>query len=212
MARHRIFRQTSESLATLLEDGVKEIVGRSIQVVTGPPLREKFTRLPALGVYLYRVGVRKRRREDVGTQVLRIDAQGRIESWFQDPSTLMDLDFLITAWADEDAEQQELLGAAMQVLMNNPVLENDTLEGDSFDPETRIPITPVEELSVEFLMSLWRGFGEHLRPAMGYTSRIRMESPRRLRVARSVEDVEMGIQWSPQRGKRRATTAPASGA
>ncbi|MEZ4469800.1 MAG: DUF4255 domain-containing protein [bacterium] len=211
MARHRIFRQTSETIATLLEDGVKEIVGRSIQVVSGPPLREKFTRMPALGVYLYRVGVRKKRREETPTQVLRIDARGRVETWYQDPSVLMDLDYMITAWADEDAEQQELLGTAMQVLMNHPVLEGDMLEGDAFDPETASRCGRSRRLSVEFLMSLWRGFGEHLRPAVGYTCRVRMESPRRLKVARSVEDVEMGVNWSPERGTRRATTAPGSG-
>ena len=211
LAQHRIFRQTSESLATALEDGVKAILGRSLQVVTGPPLREKFTRMPALGVYLYRVNVRPRRREDLPTLVCQIDESGVVREFYQDPPLRIGLDYLVSAWADEDAEQQELLGTAMQVLMNHPVLEGDLLEGDAFDPETRIPMRPVEELSVEFLMSLWRGFGEHLRPAVGYTCRVRMESPRRLKVARSVEDVEMGVNWSPERGTRRATTATGSG-
>lgn len=202
MAKHRIFRQTSESLATLLEDGVKEIVGRSILVVTGPPLREKFTRMPALGVYLYRVGVRKKRREELPTEIHRIDATGTITKWWQDPSTLMDLDYLITAWADEDAEQQELLGAAMRVLLANPVMEGDSLEGDAFDPDHRIPVRPVEELSVEFLMSLWRGFGEHLRPAMGYTCRVRLESPRRIGLARRIDEATLGVKWAPERSKR----------
>jgi hypothetical protein len=207
LAKHRIFRQTSESLATLLEDGIKDVVGRSILVVTGPPLREKFTRMPALGVYLYRVGHRKKRREEMPTEVHRIDAKGEITKWSQDPSVLMDLDYLLTAWADEDAEQQELLGAAMRVLLANPVLEGDSLEGDAFDPDSRVPIRPVEELSVEFLMSLWRGFGEHLRPAMGYTCRVRLESPRRQGLARRIDDATLGVRWAPERSKRSAQDA-----
>jgi hypothetical protein len=205
LAKHRIFRHTSESLATLLEDGVKDVVGRSILVVTGPPLREKFTRMPALGVYLYRVGFRKKLREESATEFHRIDAKGTITKWHQDPSVLMDLDYLVTAWADEDAEQQELLGAAMRVLLANPVMEGDSLEGDAFDPDTRIPIRPVEELSVEFLMSLWRGFGEHLRPAMGYTCRVRLESPRRTGLARRIDDANVGVKWAPD--KRRPEEA-----
>ncbi len=187
MSQHRIFRQVSESVATLLEDGVREMLGQSIEVVTGPPLREKFTRTPALGVYLYRVYVRPRRREETETLVSRIEANGDIEEFYQDPAMRMGLDYLITAWADEDAEQQELLGAAMRTLLNTPVLEGDHLEGDAFDPEERIPLRPVEDLSVEFLMSMWRGFGEHLRPAIGYNCRLKLQSPRRSDSLRRVE-------------------------
>ncbi|MCB9527951.1 MAG: DUF4255 domain-containing protein [bacterium] len=187
MAQHRIFRQTSESIATLLEDGAREILGRSILVVTGPPLREKFTRTPALGVYLYRVWVHPRRREDLETFVTRIEADGTIREYFQDPEMRTNLDYLITAWADEDAEQQELLGAAMRILLNTPVLEGDALEGDAFDPEERVPLRPVEDMSAEFLMSMWRGFGEHLRPAIGYTCRLKLESPRRSTDLRRVD-------------------------
>ncbi len=193
MSQHRIFRQTSEALATVLEDGVREILGRSIQVVTGPPLREKFTRMPALGVYLYRVSVRHRRREDMPTLVVSIDSDGEMHEYFQDAAMLMSLDYLISAWADEDAEQQELLGAAMRALMNTPVLGPEHLDGDAFDPEEVIPLRPVEELSVEFLMSLWRGFGEHLRPAVGYTARLRLESPRRTPDMRPVDRIRMDL-------------------
>jgi hypothetical protein len=67
----------------------------------------------------------------------------------------------------------------MYALQMHPVLEGAQLEGDAFDPDDRVPVRPIEELSVEFLMSLWRGFGEHLRPAAAYRCRMRMSSPRR---------------------------------
>ena len=194
MAQHRIFRQVSESLADALEDGVKEIVGRSIQVVTGPPLREKFTRMPALGVYLYRVQVKQRRREDMPALVTRISPAGLITDFYEDPPLRLGLDYLVSAWADEDAEQQELLGAAMRCMLKTPVLEGDLLEGDAFDPETRIPVRPIEDLSVEFLMSLWRGFGEHLRPAVGYEARLKLASPRRSDDLRRVTARDIGVE------------------
>ena len=193
MAQHRIFRQTSESIATLLEDGARELLGRSILVVTGPPLREKFTRTPALGVYLYRTWVHPRRREDLPTFVTRIEPDGAIHEFYQDPALRVSLDYLITAWADEDAEQQELLGAAMRILLQTPVLEGEMLEGDAFDPDERIPLRPVEDLSAEFLMSMWRGFGEHLRPAIGYTCRLKLESPRRSDDLRRTEHKEIRV-------------------
>ncbi len=174
---------------------MRDIVGRGIQVVTGPPLREKFTRLPALGVYLYRVAFRTRRREEVPTLVCTTKPGEPVREYFQDPAVLVNLDYLISSWADEDAEQQELLGAAMRALLDHPVLEGDALDGDAFDPEERIPLRPVEDLSVEFLMSMWRGFGEHLRPAVGYTARLRLESPRRSSDLRPVDDhsLEIGL-------------------
>lgn len=179
MTQHRILRQTSESLSTALEDGVRALLGRTIQVVTGPPLREKFTRLPALGLYLYRVAVLTERRELVPTLVSRIDATGDIREFYQDPPVPLGLDYLVSAWADEDAEQQELLGAAMRALLGTPVLEGSLLEGDAFDPDERISVRPVEDVSVEFLMSLWRGFGEQLRPSVAYRCRLMLHSPRR---------------------------------
>lgn len=193
MAQHRVFRQTSESIATLLEDGARALLGRSILVVTGPPLREKFTRTPALGVYLYRIWVRPRRREDLPTFITRIDEDGTISEFYQDPPLRVSVDYLITAWADEDAEQQELLGAAMRILLQTPVLEGELLEGDAFDPDERIPLRPVEDLSAEFLMSMWRGFGEHLRPAIGYTCRMKLESPRRSEDLRRVDEEEIRV-------------------
>lgn len=197
--QYRVIRQTSESLAEVLEEGVKALIGRKIEVITGPPLREKFTRTPALGVYLYRVAVRPRRREEMPYLVVRSEADGTIREFYQDPPMLVNLDYMLTAWADEEAEQQELLGAAMRVLLDNPVLEGDRLEGDAFDPEERIPVRPVEELSAEFLMSMWRGFGEHLRPAAGYTCRLRIESPRRSTDLRRVEGRQLGFIQEQQR-------------
>lgn len=179
MTQHRIFRHTSETLSTALEDGVRVVLGRTIQVVTGPPLREKFTRLPALGLYLYRVAVLPDRRETMPTLVCRIDDAGDIREFYQDPTLPLGLDYLVSAWADEDAEQQELLGAAMRALLGTPVLEGLLLEGDAFDPDERVPVRPVEDLSVEFLMSLWRGFGEQLRPSVAYRCRVALQSPRR---------------------------------
>ena len=158
---------------------MRAVLGRTIQVVTGPPLREKFTRLPALGLYLYRVAVLAERRETVPTLVCRVDATGDIREYFQDPALPLGLDYLVSAWADEDAEQQELLGAAMRALLGTPVLEGAMLEGDAFDPDERVSVRPVEDVSVEFLMSLWRGFGEQLRPSIGYRCRLALQSPRR---------------------------------
>lgn len=173
---------------------MRDLLSRSIQVITGPPLREKFTRTPALGVYLYRVMVHPRRREDIPTFVTHINAEGEIVEFYEDPALRVNLDYLVTAWADEDAEQQELLGAAMRVFLATPSIEGELLEGDSFDPDERIPIRPVEDLSVEFLMSLWRGFGEHLRPAVGYTCRLRLHSPRRSKNLRRVVTRDIGVE------------------
>lgn len=179
LSQHRILRQTTEVLSETLESGVEQVLGRTIQVVTGPPLREKFTRLPALGLYLYRVAVLQERREANPTLVSRIDADGQVREFYQDPPLPLGLDFLVSAWADEDAEQQELLGAAMRAVLGTPALEGALLEGDAFDPDERIPVRPIEDLSVEFLMSLWRGFGEQLRPSVAYRCRVALASPRR---------------------------------
>ncbi len=127
--------------------------------------------------------------------VVTVEPGGSVREFYQDPPVLVNLDYLISSWADEDAEQQELLGAAMRALMAHPILEGEVLDGDAFDPEERIPLRPVEELSVEFLMSMWRGFGEHLRPAVGYTARLRLESPRRTPDIHPVDErrLEVGL-------------------
>ena len=178
MTQHRIVRQTSETFSTVLEDGVRALLERTIPVVTGPPLREKFTRLPALGVYLYRVAILPERREELPALISTIDPDGNIREYYQDPGMRLGLDYLVSAWADDDPEQQELLGAAMRALLGTPVLERDALDGDAFDPDERIPVRALEDVSVEFLMSLWRGFGEHLRPSAASRCRVRLHSPR----------------------------------
>ena len=128
-----------------------------------------------------------------------VDSAGA--SRLSNPPLALDLHYLVTAYGSADFEAEILLGYAMQVLHEHPVLDRRAIR-DSFavapvtgailppalqtltaaelaDQVEQIKLVP-EGLSTEELSNLWAAFGAKYRPSAGYLASVVLIEGRRV--------------------------------
>ena len=116
------------------------------------------------------------------------------------PPLALDLHYLLTAYGSADFEAEILLGYAMQVMHENPVLDRRTIRSsfavvpvtgailppalqtlvaaELADQVEQIKLVP-EGLSTEELSNLWAAFGAKYRPSAGYLASVVLIEGRR---------------------------------
>jgi hypothetical protein len=116
------------------------------------------------------------------------------------PPLALDLHYLLTAYGVADFEAEILLGYAMQVMHENPVLDRQAIRdslspgpvgggilppalqtltaGELADQVEQIKITP-QELSSEEISKLWSAFGAKYRPTAAYQASVVLIEGRR---------------------------------
>lgn len=146
------------------------------------------------------------------------------------PPLALDLHYLLTAYGAEDFHAEILLGYAMQLLHEMPVLTRPAIRrslnpaveiaGDDLPPNSRflatsnladqveqIKVMP-EYLSTEDVTKLWSAFQTHYRPTVGYqVSVVLIESDRPARPALPV--LERALHVVPLRHPQISAVEPA---
>lgn len=122
---------------------------------------------PALSIYLYRADFNKTMRASwsaVGSQ----DGQGHL---------VLDLHFLLTAWADNAEFEHRIIGRAMQVLETTPILSGPLLEGSANWAPTESVQLVLEEISTEAVMRTFDSLPTDYRLSIPYIARmVRIDS------------------------------------
>ena len=123
---------------------------------------------PALSIYLYRADFNKTMRASwsaVGSQ----DGLGHL---------VLDLHFLLTAWADNAEFEHRIIGRAAQVLETTPVLSGMLLDpSGSFAPSETVSLV-LEEISTEAVMRTFDSLPTDYRLSIPYIARmVRIDSP-----------------------------------
>lgn len=103
------------------------------------------------------------------------------------PSLALDLHYLLTAYGPDDADStatsHRVLGAAMSVLHDHPLLAADELrdaltDSDVHEQVERLRISPVP-LSIDDLSRLWGGFATQYRLSVAYLATVVLIDSRR---------------------------------
>jgi len=121
-----------------------------------------------ISLYLYRVAINGARRN----RPPRLDPLGRRYR----PSLPLDLYYLLTPWSASAEGQQRLLGWAMRVLENTPILPAGLLnyhirpESGVFADNEAVELI-CEPLSLTDMASLWEVFKPHVQLSMAYVAR-----------------------------------------
>lgn len=148
--------------ATLMELLGTRLLARHIKVTAVPPDRIAITgnEPPQLNVFLYHVSHDERL-----SAFPRRDASGA-------GSVVLDLGYLLTAYGTAESDTQMLLGSAMDILHEHPVLLRDATQQVREWPEqlARIEITAAS-LSIDLLTSLWTAFRMPYRTSVAYRAR-----------------------------------------
>ena len=118
-----------------------------------------------LSLFLYRVYVNQSQRAPLGKYP---DGKQRR------PQLPLDLHFFLTVWGAKASLQQVILGWAMRVLQDNPVLPasllNGVRSGVFWDDETVEVV--VGQLSNEELMRIWDDLGTEYQLSVPYVARV----------------------------------------
>jgi hypothetical protein len=153
MARHHAIAATSNAIRLLLEDAStsSEWTGLDVRLVQAEDLQQPATKT-RLTIFLYRVIPSTARRE-------------RPPGGVQRPTAIpLELHYLVTACAAEATTAQELLGWAISVLHDTPVIEGDAPDGSRVELAWD-PLTPAE------LAAIWQVAPQTRSPSAAYVAR-----------------------------------------
>jgi len=140
-----------------------------------------------LNLFLYRVTPNQ------GWRNAALPAYGSNGSRLTNPPLGLDLHFLVTAYGDADFEAEILLGYAMQVLHERPVLDRDSIRsslgatslGSAILPPAYLALTAseladqlesvtvtLEPMDTEEMSKLWSAIQTHYRPSSAYVASV----------------------------------------
>jgi hypothetical protein len=126
---------------------------------------------PALSIYLYRADFNKTMRASwsaIGSQ----DGLGHL---------VLDLHFLLTAWALNAEWEHQIIGRAMQVLETTPVLGGPLLDPSGGWAPTETVSLVLEEISTEAIMRTFDSLPTDYRLSIPYIARmVRIDSLKRV--------------------------------
>jgi hypothetical protein len=124
---------------------------------------------PALSIYLYRADFNKTMRAS-WSAVGNHDGLGHL---------VLDLHFLLTAWADNVEFEHRIIGRAMQALETTPVLGGPLLESSGNWAPTETVSLVLEEISTEAVMRTFDSLPTDYRLSIPYIARmVRIDSLR----------------------------------
>lgn len=178
-------------LRDLLNDGminndVSAELGKDVNVSAKPPdkVLSGGTESPQLNVFLHQVT------PNLGWRNEELPSQDRSGRRVNNPPLALDLHYIISAYGEESLHTDILLGYAMQLLHETPVLDRSAIDralpppapgvGTQLPPALRalgksgladqieqIKITP-EYLNTEEMSKLWTALQSHYRPTAAY--------------------------------------------
>lgn len=185
---------------------VNSAVGGSVTVTALPPSRVAVGKdeVPQLNLFLYHVA------PNPGWRNMGLPSTGSRGERLTNPPLALDLFYLLTAYGKESFEAEILLGYAIQLLHENPVLGREAIRralvnsqgspspvdstllppamealrsSDLGDQLELIKITP-QPISIEEISKLWSAFQASYRPSVAYqVSVVLIESSRESRSA-----------------------------
>jgi hypothetical protein len=171
MARYHAIAATSNAIRLLLENAsaTSEWAGHGFPLVQAEDLQKPLegATKPKLSIFLYRVLLSTARR-DRGPRLGPDGLHYR-------PSIPLDLHYLVTAWASEAKTAHQLLGWAIRVLDDTPVIPTGLLNAYQvgltvFGPDETVELV-WNPLSLTDLSDLWQVASQNQAPSACYVAR-----------------------------------------
>lgn len=186
----------------IIDHDINAAVSSPVTVTVQPPDRVKTgdQEVPQLNLFLYQVT------HNTGWSNVRLPSRDDDGVRLTNPPLALDLHYLLTAYGQKDFDNEILLGYAMQILHETPVLSRDAIRtalaatspvtdsvlpsvasplqaSDLAEQVEQIKITP-HILNTEELSKLWTALQGHYRPTAAYhVSVVLIESRKATRAA-----------------------------
>jgi hypothetical protein len=195
MATNRAIAATSAAIAAVLEAAA--VADAQLPRFTVGLFQAEQLQKPAegvvIGVYLYRVHLSAVRRD----RGLRVADDGTYLA-----SIPLDLHYLVTPWSASADTSQRLLGWAVSVLNDTPVIPTgllNTFPGERvFDDDEQIELV-WEPLSLPDLYDVWQVSSQRAAPSASYVARaVRIDSQVRVDGGSTVLERQLQLAGGPQ--------------
>ncbi len=153
----------------MLQDEFKRNGYKRVNVIEGAPKPDKLEgKLPAVVCYLYQVSMDT---EGLGGNVHRelveVDqGDGSTAEFTRRRRVWVRLDYLISTFAQTPEDEQLLMGLIIRTIIDNPCLMQESLRGDSFDEEFKLPWVLSTRLDEGTLARFWGSLSQPVRPAI----------------------------------------------
>ena len=195
MPKHQVIRDVGQSLLGVLRAELSAQRSKA-KALLAPPTSEMLRKnAPCLVLHLYdvrpHVDVRTTENWNLEEEVTNDKGETYVVRYGR-PLEL-GLKYLLTAAADDSADEHELLATGMKAFLDHPKLTGEQLAGESFFKSDSVAVHNDDEFSFEISATVFRGLGESVRVAVGYRTDARLYSGREIGRSKRVRERHIDV-------------------
>ena len=195
MSKHQVIRDVGQSLLGVLRAEISAVRAKAKAFLAAPTNEFVRKNAPCMVLYLYDLrpftDVRKGEEWDLQEEIVDEKGDTHIVKYAR-PLDLQ-LNYLLTAAAEDLADEHEILALGMKAFLDHPRLAGEALLGDSFFKGDTLPITANEQFDLATCSTVFGGFGQGPRLAVGYKAEARLFTGRELGRTRRVRQRHIDV-------------------
>jgi hypothetical protein len=195
MPKHQVIRDVGQSLLGLLRAELQAARAKAKAYLAAPTAEFLRKNSPCLVLYLYdlRPNFDVRVNENWHLEEEVTDDKGETYVVRYGRPLDMNLHYLLTAGADDLADEHEILALGMRAFLDHGRLSGEKLVGDSFMKGETLPIVHDDGFNLQTASTVFGGFGEGPRLAVGYRAEARLYSGKELGRSRRVRERHIDV-------------------
>jgi len=195
MSKHQVIRDVGQSLLGVLRAELSTQRSKAKAHLAAPTAEFLRKNAPCLILYLYdlRPTIDVRTSENWHLEEEITDEKGETYVVRYARPLEMGLRYLLTAAADDLADEHEILALGMKAFLDHPKLSGEQLLGDSFLRQDALPVNHDTEFTLETASAVFAGLGQNARVAVGYRTDARLFSGRELGRSKRVRERHIDV-------------------
>ena len=195
MSKHQVIRDVGQSLLGVLRAEISAVRAKAKAFLAAPTNEFLRKNAPCMVLYLYdlRPFTEVRKGEEWDLQEEIVDEKGDTHIVKYARPLDLQLNYLLTAAAEDLADEHEILALGMKAFLDHPRLAGEALQGDSFFKGDTLPITANEQFDLTTCSTVFGGFGQGPRLAVGYKAEARLFTGRELGRTRRVRQRHIDV-------------------
>jgi len=195
MPKHQVIRDVGQSLLGVLRAELSAQRSKARAYLAAPSAEFLRKNAPCLVLYLYdlRPFIDVRTNENWHLEEEVTDENGETYVVRYARPLEMGLRYLLTAAAEDLADEHEILAIGMKAFLDHPKLAREQLSGDSFFRQDTLALHPDSEFTLETASGVFAGLGQGARVAVGYRTEARLFSGRELGRSKRVRERHIDV-------------------
>jgi hypothetical protein len=195
MPKHQVIRDAGQSLLGVLRAELVAAKAKAKAYLATPTAEFLRKNQPCLVLYLYdmRPWFDVRTNENWQLQEEIIDEKGETHVVRYGRPLDLSLHYLLTASAEDLADEHEILAVGMRAFLDHAKLSGDALVGDSFMKGDTLPLTVDDRFDLGTSSTVFGGFSTAPRLAVGYRAEARLFSGKELGRSKRVRERHIDV-------------------